>query len=426
MKYKSRTTGPSHSFIWKNILLGSNICSKAIAWTPTRGRIINVWHHRWIPNTPALRTILQGPLNQGEDHLTVSSLWNDTSWDWNLGEWDIPYWSCNSNGIFTTKSVYGILNLNPNITFPFTWIWKLHTIEKHEVFLWLCAHGRLPTRTYLHLIGFDIDPLCPVCSLAHETIEHVFLACYIAKKIWLDLGIHISHLLHHNDELHWLLLLSQLVFPENNTIYSWKDLLPFALWHIWINRNHNVKTDFPSPILIRNRTIEYIQWFLPPLGFYKLNTDGSFSKNKGIGGIGGIIRNSSGGWMVGFHNQTHCHSHTMSEIEAFLAGLHIAFTHNLFPLEVETDSLEILQFLEDSPPTYSSIIMSCRSMLKKLGNPMVRHNFRQANMVADVLSKICAKLTMTNQPHILLSPPEAVKDYLKADLGGVLSNKLIL
>uniref|UniRef100_M1B3L5 LINE-type retrotransposon LIb DNA, complete sequence, Insertion at the S14 site n=1 Tax=Solanum tuberosum TaxID=4113 RepID=M1B3L5_SOLTU len=146
-------------------------------------------------------------------------------------------------------------------------------------------------------------------------------------------------------------------------------------------------------------------------------------KNKGIGGI---IRNSSGGWMVGFHNQTHCHNNTMSEIEAFLTGLHIAFTHNLFPLEVETDSLEILQFLENSPPTYSSIIMSCRSMLKKLGNPTVRHNFRQANMVADVLSNIGAKLTMTNQPHILLSPPEAVKDYLKPDLGGVLSNKLIL
>ncbi|KAH0705586.1 hypothetical protein KY289_010662 [Solanum tuberosum] len=147
-----------------------------------------------------------------------------------------------------------------------------------------------------------------------------------------------------------------------------------------------------------------IQWFLPPLGFYKLNTDGSLSKNKGIGGIGGIIRNSSEGWMVGFHNQTHCHSHTMSEIEAFLTGLHITFTHNLFPLEVGIDSLEILQFLEDSPPTYSSIIMSCRSMLKKLGNPTVRYNFRQANMVADVLSKIGAKLTMTNQPQILLSP----------------------
>ncbi|KAH0773137.1 hypothetical protein KY290_010274 [Solanum tuberosum] len=318
------------------------------------------------PTPPALRTILQGPLNQGEDHLTVSSLWNDTSWDWskisfnippdivqkaskiqlnrNLGEWDIPYWSCNSNGIFTTKSLYGILNPNPNITFPFAWIWKLHTIEKHKVLLWLWAQGRLPTHAYLHHIGIDIDPLCPVCSLAHETIEHVFL----------------------------------------ETIEY--------ITHIQSPSNPDATTSID------------IQWFLPPLGFYKLNTDGSLSKNKGIGGIGGIIRNSSEGWMVGFHNQTHCHSHTMSEIEAFLTGLHITFTHNLFPLEVGIDSLEILQFLEDSPPTYSSIIMSCRSMLKKLGNPTVRYNFRQANMVADVLSKIGAKLTMTNQPQILLSP----------------------
>lgn len=65
-------------------------------------------------------------------------------------------------------------------------------------------------------------------------------------------------------------------------------------------------------------------------------------------------------------------------------------------------------------------------MLKKLGNPTVRHNFRLANMVADVLSKIGEKLTLPNQPHMLLSPPEAVKDYLKADLGVALSSKLIL
>ncbi|KAK4714100.1 hypothetical protein R3W88_020007 [Solanum pinnatisectum] len=130
--------------------------------------------------------------------------------------------------------------------------------------------------------------------------------------------------------------------------------------------------------------------------------------------------------MVGFHKRIQCQSHTISEIEALLNGLQIAYAHNLLPLEVETDSLEILQLLGNSPPAYTSIIMSCRSMLKKLGNPTVRHNFREANMVADVLSKIGAKLTMTNQPYILLSPPDAVKDYLTADLGGVLSNKLIL
>uniref|UniRef100_A0A3Q7FHC4 Uncharacterized protein n=1 Tax=Solanum lycopersicum TaxID=4081 RepID=A0A3Q7FHC4_SOLLC len=66
--------------------------------------------------------------------------------------------------------------------------------------------------------------------------------------------------------------------------------------------------------------------------------------------------------------------------------------------------------------------MSCRLMLRKLGNPVVVHNFQQGNQVADFFCKIGSHLTSTPQSNVLLTPPEAVNDYLKADNEGVLSS----
>ncbi|KAG5609694.1 hypothetical protein H5410_020975 [Solanum commersonii] len=78
----------------------------------------------------------------------------------------------------------------------------------------------------------------------------------------------------------------------------------------------------------------------PKIGIYKLNTARSFSKHKGKDEISGL-------------------------------------SHSLLPIEIETDSIEILQYFEDTQPTYSFIIMSCRLILKKLENSIVHHNFCQ-------------------------------------------------
>lgn len=43
-----------------------------------------------------------------------------------------------------------------------------------------------------------------------------------------------------------------------------------------------------------------VRWIPPPRNFFKLNTDGSSFENPGKEGIGGVIRNSNGNWVLGF------------------------------------------------------------------------------------------------------------------------------
>ncbi|KAH0641835.1 hypothetical protein KY290_033455 [Solanum tuberosum] len=290
-----------------------------------------------------------------------------------------------------------------------TSLWANTLIDRYH------SRRRLPTQAYLHHIGIDTNPSCPICHLTHETITYIFFDCHIARNFQLDLGVNISQVSFQQD--HGILTLKDLNPSHDQSSYQWIDLMPFALWQLWLNKNHNThngKSDLPLTSMVKNKTIEYItdnhspgnhnamvdihvKWFPPPIGSYKLNTNGAFSKHKRKGGIVGVIRDVTGNWILGFHKRSSSHNHTMTELEALLNGLNITHSYNLMPIEIKMDSIEAIKLLENMHPTYHSIILHCRSILKKLGNPMVRHSLRQGNKVADILSRLGCKLTHTNQ-----------------------------
>lgn len=90
-------------------------------------------------------------------------------------------------------------------------------------------------------------------------------------------------------------------------------------------------------------------------------------------------------------------------------GLKWSIDHLLFPIEVETDSTD----------------MSCRSLLKKLENPMVRHIFRQSIKVADALAKQGSK-QLTSSPSSFVQPPfDDVKCCVETQKTRIASTRLV-
>ncbi|KAH0730097.1 hypothetical protein KY289_001285 [Solanum tuberosum] len=118
-----------------------------------------------------------------------------------------------------------------------------------------------------------------------------------------------------------------------------------------------------------------------------MNIDGAFRQGDNTASIGGVIRNHKGDWITGFFYKSMAQNHTTAEIEAFHTGLMLADSLKLGNLEIETDLSEILQLMDHAKPPYDVIISVCRSLLKKLQNPVVRHSYRQGNYVADILAK---------------------------------------
>ncbi|KAH0714996.1 hypothetical protein KY284_007901 [Solanum tuberosum] len=211
-----------------------------------------------------------------------------------------------------------------------------------------------------------------------------------------------------------------------------------------MNRNHNTfnnKSSLLLPSVVKNKSLEYcrysnhaqnpqasdltsIKWSPPLTETFKLNIDGSFSKDRNKGGIGGVIRDHNGQWVMGlYHNitaQNHC------EVEALLEGLKIVADCSIVPIEIELDSSEVIEALEDTQPIYATKMNSCRLLMKRLGNPLVRHSFRQANKVADFLSRLGTKLTPSAQAAILSTPLDHTLSLIKDDQQGLISTKQVL
>lgn len=56
-------------------------------------------------------------------------------------------------------------------------------------------------------------------------------------------------------------------------------------------------------------------------------------------------------------------------------------------LEIATDSLEVINSLDSFAQTNNNLILSCRDLLLSLGSPMLLHEPRRYNSVADKLAK---------------------------------------
>lgn len=80
----------------------------------------------------------------------------------------------------------------------FKWLkfWKLSIPPKFKNFLWRVLHDCLPTLEILGRKFVDVHPICQVCKLSRETLDHILMVCLFAANCW-----HLSntHLLRSSD-----------------------------------------------------------------------------------------------------------------------------------------------------------------------------------------------------------------------------------
>lgn len=83
----------------------------------------------------------------------------------------------------------------------------------------------------------------------------------------------------------------------------------------------NKRTISPKTVKI------YVKW-KPSNMKFKLNIDGPVDGNMGKRGIGEVIRNKDGNWIVGFMGNLFSTTNVMTELKALVKSLKIVITHN--------------------------------------------------------------------------------------------------
>ncbi|CAI0429775.1 unnamed protein product, partial [Linum tenue] len=142
-------------------------------------------------------------------------------------------------------------------------LWNAPIPPKLKVFIWQVFCRILPTTEALIEKGAEVQPRCPVCWAAKETLEHLFFDCRVAQTLWGQAGLEYLGigLSRHT----FPMFLKQLLSRINQPLVFMA--VAALLWRIWRSRNWVVfeGKQFGLPVLLRQYHQQVQEWIRLPL-----------------------------------------------------------------------------------------------------------------------------------------------------------------
>lgn len=189
---------------------------------------------------------------------------------------------------------------------------------------------------------------CKVCGTLLEYLLHIIRDCFTIRKVWKNIlpppykSTFISMNFSSWIKVHIIQGKSLTVDKE----LSWDMVFALGCWWLWqwrnervLNEGHSIQeltsfiisqakqcltawlTNLNSAKDPPLRKKKLIGWVFPPRGWVKVNTDGTTKGNLDLAGGGGVIRDSTRSWLVGFTvNLDYCSS-VLAEFWTFYHGL---------------------------------------------------------------------------------------------------------
>lgn len=158
--------------MWKSIGIGWPFLNENKVWVIGNGNQISLWEDNWL-GIKNLRSLIHGPLMQGEQNLTLRDVGVNGSWDlshlsfplpdfisFRILDLPVPTQACDHHDHplssfvlddkFSMTSAYVALTLPRKSSVDLEWLWKGTLTPKLKIFLWLVWWDRLPTKHLLN------------------------------------------------------------------------------------------------------------------------------------------------------------------------------------------------------------------------------------------------------------------------------------
>ncbi|XP_024171637.1 uncharacterized protein LOC112177585 [Rosa chinensis] len=329
------------------------------------------------------------------------------------------YWYLEMRGGFTDKSAYWIardhvlnnvlVSTSNGDPLKELWrkLWKAQVPGKVQICAWRACCNLLPTKERLTTKGYAWDLQCLLCNYRIEDNAHLFCQCPLACSLLSQAPFHPqSSLLPQINFKKGML--EQAMHLKMETF----EKLLVLIWGLWTNRNTKLWEDTTSStadILFKclswlaefqksSATPPTPRSYTPPTwepaktAEFKHNIDGAFMPHMTKGGIGGLLRTSSGKVAAAFHFVSPFISSAYHvELLAILAGLELIKQHDYRYVFIETDcqvAVHDIYFCSSIRTVYESIIDDIQDTLKEMQHVQICYVPRTCNRAAHCLASI--------------------------------------
>ncbi|KAL4353002.1 hypothetical protein GQ457_06G021180 [Hibiscus cannabinus] len=325
---------------------------------------------------------------------------------------DIPVWRWDAKHQFSMRSAYDVFTQEMELSRNEIWqhIWKVQVPQRIRVFIWLVYHDRLFTnveRVRGHLASSE---LCELCGRDREDLEHVLRSCIMARNVWLlAIPTETRHIFFNLPFMDWVY---KNLFDHSFMVteLNWSTRFAVLCWLIWKRRcsllfdpdvsyiddiltrgnrlvaecNHAVAALVPIP----HRLDVQPRWVAPPHGSVKLNVDAAVFPTDHTAGVGGVIRDENGCWILGFARFVGRCDVLIAELWAIYDGLVQAWNTGFSSVKLESDCLEATCIItsQSDALTSSALVASIKELLSRAWTIVVRHVPRLSNSVANRLA----------------------------------------
>lgn len=163
-------------------------------------------------------------------------------------------WAGTKDGEFTVCSAYHMANEGSirdegscsntqQLRMLWKGIWSIKGARVVKTFMWQACNDILPTKERLCKRHITPDPLCPICRLETETLEHILWRCQLAKDVWIECSPQIHKCT--SDEVEFILVLEKLLARLDE---DQMHLVATVATQIWLRRNAVIfRGDFLDP-----------------------------------------------------------------------------------------------------------------------------------------------------------------------------------
>ncbi|KAK2443916.1 Ribonuclease H superfamily protein [Trifolium repens] len=343
-------------------------------------------------------------------------------------------WPHSKDGIYSAKTGYNILKHWKDTEEPSSshgspnnahWkkLWMLKTIPRHKMLLWRIIHEAIPVKNALNNRGIPCQTLCPRCFQKEETIDHIFMKCHHATRIWFGskLGVNfnscnlsfrewLTHTINtlKDEDLSYVAALTygiwlarnQAVFNlrnvENKTVIN-QALHSIHEFQKAISDNTNNSTFTNAPTNLRNnqrhsrRNSANKHWVRPDINNIKINCDANLAV-EGRWGLGASFRNAEGAlllaaaWVMPGSKEP-----TLAEAYAVYKAILLAIEHGFQQVIIESDNSTIIDLINSNrnPRLYlGNVVQGIRMNMNRFSKWCFRSINREANKVAHELAAL--------------------------------------